>query len=151
MKPLTISKEEIVSAINSTSSMAAACAIIGCHISTFKRHALSYGVYKPNAGRKGHKRTKNEYVGQTIPIEEILNGLHPQYQTYKLKQRLYSEGIKSNVCEQCGTSSWNGKKLECELDHIDGNSKNHKLYNLRILCPNCHSQTDTFRFKRGKK
>jgi hypothetical protein len=36
----------------------------------------------------------------------------------------------------------------CELDHIDGNSNNHLLTNLRILCPNCHSQTSTFRFKK---
>ena len=40
------------------------------------------------------------------------------------------------------------KVLNCELDHIDGNPTNHKLKNLIILCPNCHSQTDTYRSKK---
>lgn len=43
-----------------------------------------------------------------------------------------------------------GKKINCELDHIDGNRTNHLLENLRILCPNCHSQTNTFRGKNIK-
>ena len=36
------------------------------------------------------------------------------------------------------------KKLSLQLDHIDGDSDNNKLHNLRLLCPNCHSQTSTF-------
>ena len=40
---------------------------------------------------------------------------------------------------------WNGKYLVMELHHKDGNNKNSKLENLQILCPNCHSQTPTFR------
>ena len=70
---------------------------------------------------------------------------------FKLKKRLYDAKIKFNICEICGISDWNDKPLECELDHIDGNSSNHKLENLRILCPNCHSQTTTFRAKNIKK
>lgn len=151
MKTLTYSKEEIEHAINSTCSMAAACSLIGCHHRTFKQHAVHYGLYRPNKGRTGIKRDKSEYSKQTIPLDEILKGLHPQYQSYKLKKRLYSEGLKKNECEECGISEWNSKPIECELDHIDGNSKNHLYSNLRILCPNCHSQTSTFRFKRGKQ
>ena len=45
---------------------------------------------------------------------------------------------------------WNDKKINMELDHIDGNRTNHKLKNLRMLCPNCHSQTDTYRAKNIK-
>jgi hypothetical protein len=53
--------------------------------------------------------------------------------------------MKQNRCEICNVDSWLGKQLNCELDHIDGNRTNHKLENLRILCPNCHSITDTWR------
>ena len=54
---------------------------------------------------------------------------------------------KSNKCEICGISNWNGKELILEMDHIDGDSKNNDIKNCRLLCPNCHSQTDTFRAK----
>ncbi len=79
-----------------------------------------------------------------IELVEILEGKHPSYQTFKLRNRLISEGIKINKCEICGISDWNGKELSTQLDHIDGNSHNHLLENLRMICPNCHSQTETY-------
>ena len=39
---------------------------------------------------------------------------------------------------------WRGKELRLEIDHIDGSRFNNTLENLRILCPNCHSQTETY-------
>ena len=52
------------------------------------------------------------------------------------------------MCEICNIGDvWNNIKLELELDHIDGDRTNHSIYNLRIVCPNCHSQTETFRSK----
>lgn len=48
-------------------------------------------------------------------------------------------------CSECGQKNiWNNKPLTLQLDHIDGNSDNNDLSNLRILCPNCHTQTETF-------
>ena len=48
-------------------------------------------------------------------------------------------------CNECHLSDWNGKHVVLELDHIDGDRLNYVRDNLRLLCPNCHSQTDTFR------
>ncbi len=80
-----------------------------------------------------------------IPLQEILEGKHPQYGTFKLKSRLLKAGTLKNICDGCGQGGcWNNKHLKMQLDHIDGNSANHKLENLRMLCPNCHSQTDTY-------
>ena len=79
-----------------------------------------------------------------IPINEILEGKHPYYQTLKLKKRLIREGLKENKCEICEITEWNGKEISMQLDHIDGDSHNHKLENLRMTCPNCHSQTETY-------
>ena len=82
--------------------------------------------------------------GKKIDLQEILEGKHPSYQTLKLKKRLIKENILENVCLSCGIDDWQGKEISLHLDHIDGNNHNHALSNLRLLCPNCHSQTDTW-------
>lgn len=59
-----------------------------------------------------------------------------------------SKGYK---CEVCNISEWNGSKIVLELDHIDGDSKNNSPSNFRLICPNCHSQTPTYKgANRGK-
>lgn len=50
-------------------------------------------------------------------------------------------------CSCCGISEWNGQHITLEVDHIDGQSANNNVNNLRLLCPNCHSQTDTYKAK----
>lgn len=52
-----------------------------------------------------------------------------------------------NKCSICGITSWLDKPLNMEVDHIDGDSTNNKFKNLRLLCPNCHAQTPTFKAK----
>ena len=78
------------------------------------------------------------------PIEEILKGLHPTFQTAKIKNKLFESGLKENRCEECGITEWNNRPLVMHLDHINGKSDDHRFENLRILCPNCHSQTETY-------
>ena len=54
---------------------------------------------------------------------------------------------KGYNCACCGVSSWQGKDITLEVNHIDGNAANNILENLEFLCPNCHAQTDTYRAK----
>ena len=54
-------------------------------------------------------------------------------------------------CWECGVTEWRGEKLHLEMDHIDGNNKNNDIGNIRILCPNCHSITPTWRYKNNKR
>ena len=53
--------------------------------------------------------------------------------------------IPHDRCWMCGLSEWINGKLTLELDHINGIGNDNRVENLRFLCPNCHSQTDTFR------
>lgn len=50
-------------------------------------------------------------------------------------------------CSVCSITEWNNKKIDLELEHKDGNFKNNKSKNLCLLCPNCHSQTETYKAK----
>ena len=139
-----LTKERVVEVCNNSESMIKAAVELGVHFNTLKKVAKRFGCYKPNQGLKGGKKP----IDPKIQLSEILEGKHPTFQTYKLKIRLIDEGIFKNECSICGLDSWLGKPLMIELDHIDGDSHNHKLDNLRMLCPNCHSQTDTFRSKK---
>ena len=139
-----INETEVKEVVYSSMTMAQASAKLGLHFNTFKRIAVKLGVYNPNQSGKGIKKDMSSI---TIPLTEILDGKHPSYQTYKLKNRMLKEGILINICSECGISEWNGKSISLELDHVDGVRTNHKLENLRLLCPNCHSQTDTYRSK----
>ena len=59
----------------------------------------------------------------------------------------YLSEQRGYACECCSISEWNGKKIVLEVDHIDGHHRNNVPGNLRLICPNCHSQTDTYKAK----
>jgi DNA-binding transcriptional ArsR family regulator len=61
-----------------------------------------------------------------------------------LKRRLIEAGMLSASCERCGLGDWRGKPLVLELHHINGDGRDHRLGNLALLCPNCHSQTESW-------
>lgn len=83
---------------------------------------------------------------RAVPLEQILvKG--SKFQTNKLRIRLIREGYKDHVCEVCNLTEWMGYPIPLELDHINGINDDHRIENLRLVCPNCHAQTDTYRGK----
>jgi len=136
--------EDIIAAAKNNIGATSAAASLGIRYDTYRKHALRLNVFVKNQSRKGLKRSKSEYVNKIIPLEEILEGKHPHYQRRGIIRKLFEAGLKTNECEVCGIRNWNGSPLQMQLDHIDGNTYNHSINNLRMICPNCHSQTQTF-------
>ncbi len=66
--------------------------------------------------------------------------------SHLLRRALIESGIQYK-CFICVIDKWLGKDINLEIDHINGDSFNNSLENLRCLCPNCHSQTETFGYK----
>jgi len=120
----------------------------GGNYETTKKRISHYGI--DTSHFHGQLWNKGKTIGPKRPIEEYLvNGKY--IQSNSLKKRLISEGIKEHKCECCGITEWNGQPTPIELDHIDGNRYNNVIENLRILCPNCHAQTDTYCGKNKSK
>ena len=80
-----------------------------------------------------------------IPLEICLKKGY-KIRSDVLKKKLLKAGKIKNICVKCGTGNlWKNEELVLELDHKDGDNMNNELKNLRLLCPNCHSQTPNFR------
>ena len=144
-KRIEIDEAHFIKVVNEEPTAARACKRLGMKFTTFKRYAEKLGVYKTNMGKKG--------VESLLPEDVLikLQNENKRVRGKKIKDILFTLGIKEEKCEKCGLMYWNGKPLSLELHHKDGNPYNNSLENFEILCPNCHSQTENFRGRISKK
>ena len=134
IKPKNIPKEEFIRICNESESMAHSASKLGLHFNTFKKYAEKYNCYKPNQAGKGIKKN---YKTRITNIEKYVSRA-------SVRKRILKENLIKYECNECGLNEWKDQKLSLHLDHIDGNRWNHNLENLRFLCPNCHSLTETY-------
>lgn len=152
----SISPEQLQSLINSSNSYKEVLekiglSAIGNNYKTLHKYIKLHGISTETLTKN---RQKNAFGKTAFTKETFVDDLNAGRVTCKgsiILKRLIEFGIKPYACEICGISEWNGNPLTLELHHKDGNHHNNKYKNLEILCPNCHSQTSTFRFKNKGK
>lgn len=99
---------------------------------------------KNNAERTNRIKKRSELSDILVENSKYTNN-------HALKLRLVKEGVLEYKCKICGINEWMGKTISLQLDHKNGVHNDYRLENLRLLCPNCHSQTDTYGAKNRKK
>ena len=145
-------KEEYEEAIKNSYSIAEALRYLGIidrggNYKIIKNAAKKYNIdishFKgcgwSNGLTLGHKETR-------VKLEDILVE-NSEYNSYRLKNRLFEEGFKECKCERCKRTEWEGEPIPLELHHKNGNNLDNRIENLQILCPNCHALTDNYRGK----
>jgi hypothetical protein len=95
------------------------------------RWGISTEHFDPYAYQRGPRTAKRRPLEEVLVEDSSFNRGH-------LKERLYDEGLKERRCELCGQGElWRGQRMALILDHINGKGRDHRLENLRIVCPNC--------------
>jgi hypothetical protein len=121
----------------------------GTH-SHISRTIKAFGIDTLHFGSKPHNGAER----RRLHAEQILVRMSPGSRRQKphMLHRALIESGRVYQCALCNLDgTWRGAPLRLEVDHIDGDYHNNESWNLRFLCPNCHTQTDSFSGRsRGK-
>lgn len=128
-----------------SSSMKEASEKLNMSFSTFKRKAIKLGCYKTNQfWSRGKTRLTDSRIASKYKYDEIFIE-NSKVKRDQIKNIIIKEKLIEYKCLECDNEGiWNNKILSLQLDHINGIRNDNRIENLRFLCPNCHSQTDTF-------
>lgn len=133
-----LTKEEILDAKSKCKNANKCAEYLKVSFFVYRKWAKFYDIWKlPNSGRKEYRYYFMD--SGKHPLSQILLGKFPDYPIHMLKHRLFVSGIKKVECEQCGYSDRRipDDAIPLLVNFEDGDSRNHKLENLRILCYNC--------------
>jgi 5-methylcytosine-specific restriction endonuclease McrA len=130
----TIDKNLFIKVCVEELTMAKAAAKLNLHFNTFKKYALKFECYSPNQSGKGIKKN----------IKKRILNLEEYSSRASIRKIIIKENLIEYKCSECNIQTWNNKSLSLHLDHINGMNSDNRLENLRFLCPNCHSQTETY-------
>lgn len=149
-------KEQFIEAVKNNISIAGILKEIGLKVTGANYDLCKIKIQKLGLDTSHHrgkgylKGTKNNWTPKQ-PIETICVENSTYTSSVCLKERLLREGYLQYQCAICGINEWQGLPLVLQLDHINGNKRDNRLINIRLVCPNCHSQTHTFAGKNKAK
>jgi hypothetical protein len=112
-----------------------------------KKRIIDLGLDVSHFLGRGHLKGKTHTWAKKIPLSAILVRNSTYRQNNKLRMRLFNEGVFEKKCQGCGNIKWRGNPIPLELEHVNGISNDHRIENLKVLCPNCHALTPTYRGK----
>jgi len=117
----------------------------GGNCKTLKKRIVELGIDDTHIKNGIINQRKNLHLTRTIPLKDILVKNSTYQNRGRLKKRLIRGGLLNNICYLCSMKPlWNNFLLVLVLDHVNGDNTDNRLENLRLLCPNCNSQTKTF-------
>lgn len=117
----------------------------GANYQGIQRRCQALGFDTSHFTGKAHLRGKTHDWGRRRPLAEVLVRGSDYLNTSRIKRRLIKADLLANCCALCGLPPvWQGQPLVLVLDHINGIRDDHRIENLRLLCPNCNSQQKTF-------
>ena len=94
-------------------------------------------------------RTNTDFGGRKNWAKGLILITNPEDAAHNKTRKNILISERGYKCEKCQLPEWQGQPITLELDHIDGIKKNNTRDNLRLLCPNCHAQTPTWRKKKS--
>jgi hypothetical protein len=121
----------------------------GSNYTTVHRGIHVLGLDTSHWTGQGHRKGSRIPVVPPWPLDRVLT-CNSKYHTHRLRERLIAEGVFSARCSRCHLTHWQGQNVPLELHHADGDNRNHRIENLRLLCPNCHALTPNWRGRNTK-
>lgn len=139
-----MSDRDFIKICESSNHMIEASNKMNIPFSTFKRRAKKLGCYKPNMQwNKDKTFIEDERIKNKHSIDDCFC-LNSKVSRHRIKQLAIKLNILKYECKTCNLKEWNNRPISLHIDHINGVRNDNRIENLRLLCPNCHSQTDTY-------